>query len=433
VADTNRRELEPADLRGILKYVPMWRDHTFVIAIDGAVMDEDVFAPLMVELAVLHNLGIDLVVLFGIGAPLVRRARDRGITLTDVDGSKAVDDVTLDLGIEVAGRLQHRLVQRASINGMRCAAPNVVRATERGIIGGVDHGHAGKVDRVDVTLLEGLLQQGVVPLVGPIAFGRDGRARRLNSDELATSIAAELSASKLIFMTMHSGLTLQGQFQLNLSAESLEARLAEDPEAVDEPVRSKAAAAIRAIERGVPRAHILDARLPDALLTEIFSSVGIGTMIHSNPYARIRPAQSHDAGSIHRLTKAGVDDQSLRVRTREEVEASIDEYFVYEIDESIVGCGRLAPLPSAPDAAELMSVYVHRAYGRRGLGRALVSFALDRARERGLASVYALTTQTAPFFVDVCGFREVNPSEAPAEIAERRSARASRIFVRAAG
>lgn len=409
----------------------MWRDHTFVVALDGAVLDDDAFASLMVELAVLHNLGIRLILVFGISGPLQRRADERGVSLSDVRGEGPVDSATLELAIETAGVVQHRLVQGASQNGIPCAVPNVVRATERGILRSVDFGWAGKVDRIDLELLRGLLEQRIVPVLSPIAFGREGHSRRLNSDELASAVAEQVSASKLIFMTPHAGLTLRGEFQLNLSVEKLEAVLAGDPDAVDEPVRSKATWAIRTIRRGVPRAHLLDARLPDALLTEIFSTVGIGTMIHANPYAQIRPARASDAPSIHRLTKAGVKEETLRVRTRAEVERHVGEYYVYEIDESIVGCCRLAAL-SDPDAgaAELMSVFVHHAYARRGLGRALVAYALERARSRGFTAVYALTTQTAPFFVDVCGFREIDRSRAPEELLRRATARQSRVFLK---
>ena len=413
----------------------MWRDHTFVIALDGAVFLDDNFGPLLVELAVLHNLGIRLVLVFGISEPLRRRAADRGLALSDLRGDGPVDAPTLELAVETAGVLQHQLVRGANFNGMRCAAASVIRATERGILRGLDYGLAGKVDRIDLPFLTGLLDQRVVPILGPIAFGRDGQPRRLNSDELASAVAEQLSASKLIFMMTHPGLTFRGEFQLNLSVETLEQRMADDAEAVDEAVRSKATWAVRTIRRGVPRAHLLDVRLSDALLTEIFSTVGVGTMIHANPYAQIRPARPSDAASIHRLTQSGVQDEMLRVRTRAEVERHIVEYVVYEIDESIVGCCRLSPLESAaaradPNEAELASVFVHRAYAGRGLGRALVAFALETARTRGYEAVYALTTQTAPFFVDVCGFREVDHTQAPPELVRRAAGRQSRIFVR---
>jgi amino-acid N-acetyltransferase len=396
----------------------MWRDHTFVVALDGAVLMDDGFASVLVELAVLHNLGIRLVLGFGIGEPLAQRARARGATITDHRGEGPVDDTTLELAVDTAGTVQHRLVKALSQNQVRCAVPNAVRATERGVLKGVDHRWAGKVDRIDTDLLRSLLDQAIVPICGPIAFSRDGRSLRLNSDDLASALASALSASKLIFLTPHPGLTLKGSFQLNLSVDELEARLAAEPDALDPPIRSKALCAIRTIRTGVPRAHLLDARLPDALLTEIFSTVGVGSMIHANPYAEVRRARRADAGSIHRLTKAGVKDESLRPRTRAEIETGIEEYLVYEIDESIIGCCRLSPVPESEDA-EVMSVYVHRAYGGRGIGRTLVEAAVEDARRHGHRSVYALSTQAAPFFAQICGFADVAPTDAPASLLRR--------------
>lgn len=409
----------------------MWRDHTFVIALDGSIVGSEGFGSLAVEVAVLHNLGIRLLLSHGIGGPLADEAERLGRRISDAKGEGPVDDATLDLAVGVNGRVQHLLLQALTQNRIRCAVPNAVRSTERGIIRGVDQALAGKVDRVDGASLRAMLQQGTVPVLGPIAFDRDGRARRLNSDELASSLAVAMEASKLIFLQPHAGLTLRGEFQLNLSVEALEQRLAKDPDCLDEVVRSKAHWAIKTIRAGVPRAHLLDARLPDALLTEIFSTVGVGTMIHANPYAEIRPARRADARAIHRLTKIGAKGEALRHRTQEEIERSAASHFVYEIDGTIVGSGRLAPIEDDPEALELMSLYVQPAYSGRGIGRALVYWASDRAKERGALRLYAASTQTSPFFTQVCGFEEAG-SRAPRSLQDRtlREGRNGRVLIR---
>lgn len=426
----HHRELQPQDLRGILKYVPMWRGHTFILSLDGAVLDDDTFGSLMMEVAVLHNLGIRVVLAFGIGEPLRSQALSRSRPISDSTGEEPVDQGTLDLSVEVAGAAQYALLRSLSQNRIRCAISNAVRATERGILMGQDHGHAGKVDRVDVSLLESLLDQSIVPVLPPIAFGRDGRPLRLNSDHLAAAVAESLRASKLIYVVSYPGLTLRGEFQLNIAVDELEDRLREDPDALDPQVRSKARAAIETIRAGVPRAHIIDSRLPDALLTEIFSNVGVGSMIHANPYTQIRPARRSDVGSIHRLTKAGTKDAALRRRSRGEIERNVSEYAVYEIDGSVIGCCRLAPLPEG-DGLELMSLFVLPAYGRRGIGRALVAYGQDRARVEGHRALYALTTQTGPFFTQICGFEELARAEAPASLRDKAisEGRNSRILM----
>lgn len=425
----NTRELMPTDLRGILKYVPLWRNHTFVMALDGSVVESDSFNNLMLELAVLRNLSIRLVVVFGIGAQLSRLGAERGIPITDARGYGPTDRRTLELAIEATGKVQHAVIQGLTQMGLQVAAPNAIRSTERGVLKGVDQLCAGKVDRIDEDFLHHLMAKEIVPVIGPIAFNRDGHPLRLNSDLLASRIAIELRASKLMFLLPHSGLSIRGKFCLNSPVDAVRRLLESEPEAIDEEVRSKAQYAVETIEGGVPRAHLIDCRIHDGVLTEIFSKVGIGSMIHSNPYTQIRKARRKDAGPIRTLTKSGVRDESLRARTREEIEAAIEQYYVYEIDESIIGCFRLTPLPEE-DLLELGSVFVQGAYQGRNIGKTLVEYALGEATRLGKKRLYALSTQAAPFFKKVCGFTEGTESDLPLSLAEtlRKGGRNSRIY-----
>jgi amino-acid N-acetyltransferase len=164
-------------------------------------------------------------------------------------------------------------------------------------------------------------------------------------------------------------------------------------------------------------------------LKEIFSKVGIGSMIHSNPYSQIRPARKKDVGPIYSLTKIGVKDEALRPRTRQSIEADIDDYHVYEIDESVIGCFRMTRFPRSR-TVELGSVYVHPAYQGRRIGKAMVEFALDAAGKDGKRRVVALSTQTAPFFRDTCGFKKGTPAMLPKVLREglKRSGRNSLVF-----
>ena len=408
----NLRELQPTDLRGILKYVPQWRNHVFVIALDGAVMAEDTFNNIMLEIAVLRNLGIRVLLVYGIGEQLEQIAQARGVALTDSRGYGPTDGPTLQLAIETAGVLAHQLQRKLTQNGLRCAQSNAVRSTERGILGGVDQQFAGKVEKVDTELLENLLQMEIVPVISPIAYSRDGQALRINSDLLASELARELKASKLIFVLPYPGLTIHGDFRLNADVSEVRRVLDKTPEAIDEPVRSKARYAVKTIDSGTPRAHIIDSRIQDGLLLEIFSKVGIGSMIHSNPYAQIRPARKKDASAIFGITKNAVRDESLRPRSRQSVEASINDYYVYDIDDSIIGCFRLTPFARSK-TVELGSVFVHPAYHGRHIGKTLVEYACQVAKELDKKRIIALTTQSLPFFRDTCGFQESDPSVLP--------------------
>jgi len=425
----NDRQLTPADLRGILKYVPQWRNHTFVIALDGAVVEEDTLGNLMLELAVLRNLGIRLVVVYGIGCQILKLSQNRHLKPDEARGYGPTDYATLELAITASGRVGHLIERGLTQKGLSCVRVNAVRATDKGIIKGVNQLFTGKVDKIDVSLLQNLMGQELVPLIGPVAFTRDGSERRLNSDLLASELALALKASKLIFLLPYPGLTYEGQLRLNADVTEVRKILTSTPELIDEPVRSKAAEAVRTIEGGTPRAHIIDCRIHDGLLKEIFSKVGIGSMIHSNPYSQIRPARRKDVSAIYALTRSAVREESLRPRSRASIESDIGDYFVYEIDESIIGCFRITGFPRSR-ICELGSVYVHPAYQGRRIGKAMVDYAVAACREKKRSRLVALTTQSSPFFRDTCGFNPGQPSHLPKRLREvlDRSGRNSQVF-----
>lgn len=427
----NTRELQPADLRGILKYVPLWRNHVFVIALDGAVMDEDNFGNIMLALAVLRNLNIRVVLIYGIGAQIQQLATERGIAVSDVHGYGPTDEKTLKIGMEASGILGQQIQSKLTQNSLRCAIANAVRCTELGIIGGVSQLNTGKVEKVDTELIESLLHLEIVPIISPIGYSRDGQPLRINSDLLASELARELKASKLIFLLPHAGLTIKGQFRLNADVNEVRQWLEKDPQSIDECVRSKARYAIKTIDAGTPRAHIIDSRIHDGLLLEVFSKVGIGSMIHSNPYTQIRPARKKDVSAIYSLTKSAVRDESLRPRTRQNIESAIADYHVYEIDESIIGCFRLSSFPRSA-TVELGSVFVHPAYHGRHIGQTLVEYAIELGRKSAKRKIIALTTQSLAFFRNSCGFKIGTPADLPASLHKMHtsSTRKSHVLVR---
>lgn len=423
------RELSPADLRGILKYVPLWRNHTFIIALDGAVMETETVGNLMLGLAVLRNLGIRLIIVYGIGAQVLQLAKERKVEISEARGIGPTDAATMALAIEASGTVGHLIERGLTLNGLTCARVNAVRATERGIIKGEKQLFSGKVDRIDKTVLTQLMQQEVVPIISPVAFTKEGTERRLNSDQLASELAIALKASKLIFLLPYAGLTYNGALRLNADVSEVRKVLDTAPETIDEPVRSKAYYAVHTVESGPPRAHIIDCRIHDGLLKEVFSKVGIGSMIHSNPYSQIRKARRKDVSSIYALTRGSVRNESLRSRSKTSIESDISDYFVYEVDESIIGCFRITHYPRS-SASELGSVAVHPAYRGRHIGKSLVDFAVDQTRKDGRKRLFALTTQAAPFFRDICQFQEGKPTDLPKALREslEKSGRNSEVY-----
>ena len=411
---SDEHNIKPTDLRGILKYVPMFRDHVFVLAIDGSLVAHENFQNVLLDIAVLRSLNIKVVLVHGVGQQIEALAKQKETAISDPHGELKTDAVTLELATEAAAMVSLEVMQGLTRNGLRCATCNGVRSKEIGILKGEDQLSSGAVDKIDDVLFNRLLDADTIPVITPIAFNREGAPLRINSDLLASELASKLNASKLIYMTTQEGLQISGQSLTNLPVADLEGLIKTATKQMPERLLSKFKHAAKAINAGTPRAHILDGRVFGALLNEIFDKVGIGTMVYSNDYQSIRRAVAADAHSIYNITQNGVRSESLRERSQESIAATIDDYLVYEIDGSIVGCVNLKIYDSG-DIAEIGSVYVQAFYQNKGVGRKMVEFACAEAQERGSRRAIAMTTQASKFFSKVCAFEEGTVNDLPAE------------------
>lgn len=423
-------QIKPTDLRGILRYVPMFRGQTFVIAVDGSIIAHENFSNVLLDIAVLRSLNIRIVLVHGIGRQIKALSSSKGIPITEAYGSGPTDPPTLALAMEACGEVGGHLMAQLSQLGITAVIGNALRATPVGVLSGKDMRLTGKIDRLDRVFFEHQLDNEVVPIVQPVAYTREGQALRINSDLIASQLALALKASKIIFLTPHSGLSIKGEKILNLPVGDLQKVLREDAEAIPEVLRSKASHAVQTLVSGVPRAHILDGRVFGALLIEIFDKVGLGTMIHSNEYQQIRPARKKDVQAIHTIIRNAAREETLRYRTRQAIDEAIADFFVYEIDGSIIGCACLSKDPSGK-VIELNSVYVQTFYQGRGVGRKLINFAVMESKKLGAEKLIALSTQSFAYFQQICGFREGQVSELPSErqAAYHQEARNSRILV----
>jgi amino-acid N-acetyltransferase len=390
----------------------MFRGHTFVLGLDASVILHENFTNLLTDIAVLHSLQIRLVLVYGIGRRLKDLSEERNIPISDAFGFGPTDDATLQLAIEANGAVNNQLLARATQAGLRCEISNAVRPVAKGVVNGVDFAHTGRVSGVDTTYFRNRIEAGAIPVVAPLAYTRDGRPLRLNSDHTAADLAIRLQASKLIFLTRFQGLTLEQALQKNIPLEALQKALEGKAHDLDPSLRSKAEESCRALQSGVPRAHILDGTRFGGLLTEIFEKEGVGTMIHANEYEQIRPATPKDLNSIFNLTREGVRSDALRPRTRKSIEQDLERFFVYEIDDSLIACACLTPYPDA-QVAELGTVYVHPFYQGRGIGSKMVEYATGEAREKGFHSLLALSTQNFSFFKNRADFSPGSPDDLP--------------------
>jgi amino-acid N-acetyltransferase len=398
--------IKPTDLRGILQYVPRFQGQIFVIAIDGSIVADENFGNLLVDIAVLRSLGIKVVLVHGIGHQLQELSVLRGIAISNTDGTGITDAATLDLAIRASSRVGHLILEGLTGSALKAVITNAIRAVPVGIIRGIDQQFTGKVDRIDKDLINALIERQVVPLVSPVAFGPDGKSLRVNSDLLAAEVAEALHATKIIYLAPNPGLEIDGEVRHEISVDQLRSILTDHPSEIAETSRSKATYAVRAIETGTPRVHIVDGRVFDGLLNEIFSNEGVGSLVYGNDYQQIRKATRRDARLLYNLTRNAVRREELIHRTQQAIEKNIDQFFVFEVDEAVIACVTLIFYPDQPQTAEVGSLYVLPFYHNRGIGKKMVEYACLQAKERGATKIIALSTQSFGFFSNVCGFEE---------------------------
>ena len=405
--------IKPTDLRGILQYVPRFNGQIFVLAIDGSIVADENFGNLLVDIAVLRSLGIKVVLVHGISHQLVELSQLRGVPISNSDGTGLTDAATLDLAVRASSRVAHAVLEGLTQNSLKAAITNAVRALPMGIIKGVDQQFTGKVERIDKDLVGALIERQVVPVMSPIAYGPDGKSLRVNSDHLAAELAEALHATKIIYLSPHAGLEIDGEVRREIAVSTLRTLLHDHPEQLSDASRSKAAHAVKAIETGTPRVHIIDGRVFDGLLNEIFSNEGVGSLVYGNDYQQIRQAARRDVRMIYNLTRNAVRREELIHRTQQSIEKNIDQFYVFEVDENIIACVTLYFYSDKPHTAEIGSLYVLPFYHNRGIGKKMVEYACLQAREKGVATVLALSTQSFGFFTNVCGFEETTKEELP--------------------
>ena len=396
--------MKASDLRGILTYIPSFRDKLFVLSVDSAVLEDERAASLFLDISVLRSLNIRVALVHGASARIKKMATEMKVKPSDVDGLGVTDEATLRVAERAANSYSHDILQHLADVDQKGAVTNAIIAHPAGILGGVDQQWTGRVERVDSKFLEALLDNGIIPVIPPLGVDGDGRTYRVNSDGVALEVAEALRAEKLIFLTGGGELPKNGKKPAQLSVEEATDYLKKKKGEISQEIASKLEHGLRACKEGVSRAHILDGREDEALLDELFSSEGVGTMIYADEYTEIRKALKKDVRSIMRLIGNSVAAEELLRRTRAQVAADIGDYSVFEIDGNMVGCVAVHPLEGK--TAEMGCLFVAPGHENAGIGKKLMLYAENRARELGMKKLLALSTQAFNYLQSKGGFAE---------------------------
>ena len=286
-----------AGLKGALRYVRAYRDQVFVVKLGGEVLGEPkVFEHVTGQLALLSSLSIRLVVVHGGGPQATALSRRLGVEPVMVAGRRVTDTAALEvaklvyagqLNVELLAALRGHRVQAVGLSGVDAdlitahRRPPVQVVDDAGKTVKVDYGHVGDVDRVDPRILNTLVEARFVPVVASLAGGDDGEVFNVNADTVAESLAVAMGAQKLIFLTGAPGVLRDRSDPSTLvtfaDPDDLAGLMANG--VLSGGMRPKVEACIRAATGGVERTHIIDGRAPDALLLEVFTGAGCGTMI----------------------------------------------------------------------------------------------------------------------------------------------------------
>jgi amino-acid N-acetyltransferase len=408
-------------IRAAAPYVHAFRGKTFVIAFGGEVVADESFLGVIHDLNLLHSLGIRLVVVHGCRPQVEAILAQQGYESAYAHGVRVTDADAMDCVLEAAGQVRARIEALLSLGlanspmagaRNRVSSGNYITAKPMGIVDGVDMQHTGEVRRVDSEAIAQRLEDGDIVLISPIGYSPTGEIFNLTVEEVATQVAVRVAATKLVFLVDADGVR-NGRRQLltELSTRDAEALLAAKGQRLHQDVRLYLPAAVRACDNGVKRAHLISRHLDGALLLELFTRDGVGTMVAATALAHLRNATIDDVGGILAIIEPLEEEGVLVRRSRERLEAEIERFVVAEYDNHIVGCAALYAFPE-DRVGELAALAVHPDFRREGYGEALMREVELRARKLKLLRLFVLTTRTAHWFQER-GFRPGSLADLP--------------------
>lgn len=395
--------------RNSAPYINAHRHKTFVLMIGGEALETDNFQYIINDIALLNSLGVKLVLVHGVRPQIQKQLEMNGHSSEFYQDVRITDDRSLELIKQAIGRVQIELQAGLSMGlvnspmqgaAIRTVISNVVTAQPIGVKDGIDLCHAGKVRRIDVEGLRTQLSSGAIPIISPIGYSVTGEVFNLLAEEVATQVAIDLKADKLIGFCSNQGvLDEQGNVISELLPEQAQEHIDRN-----ELLSGQASgtlrflrAAVAACQADVTRCHLLSYHQDGALLKELFTRDGTGSQIVKESYEQIRPATIDDIGGLLQLIEPLEKQGILVKRSRELLENEIESFFIVERDGMVIGCAALYPFPD-DKTGELACLVSHPKYRRAARADNLVAHVERRARQLGLESIFVLTTQSIHWF-----------------------------------
>jgi amino-acid N-acetyltransferase len=389
-------------------YIHAHRNKTFVISFGGEAVQAEDFDHHVHDFALLSSLGIRLVLVHGIRPQIDQRLALLNAPARFHRNLRITDDLALQCAKEAAGLVRVEIEALLSMglanspmadSNINVASGNFVTAKPIGVIDGVDYCHTGEVRRIDSPAIHQQLEHKNVVLISPIGYSPTGEVFNLSAEQVATAVACALNAEKLILLTelsVQNPDNNQPVRQLTTDEATLFLDKYPDiPDLIALPLK----AAVQSCQAGVNRVHLVDRNVDGALLLELFSRDGIGTLISSTPFETLRPATLNDIGGILELIKPLEQQGKLAKRSREKIEMEIADYIVLDIDGLIIGCIALHD-DEQNQCAVIASLAVHPDYQGSARGQRLFDYVIQKTKHLKLNKLFVLSTQTAHWFIE---------------------------------
>lgn len=387
-------------LRQAAPYINSHRGKTFVIKISGDVLaDATLWESTAYDIALLHSLGIKVVLVFGAREQINHALSLAGIE-TAFDGmSRITPPQAMPVLQQVAGQMRFEIESMFSRGtpssplygaSVKTCSGNFIIAKPSGVINGHDYQHTGEVRRVETDAIRAIIQNNAIALLSPIGVSITGQSYNLNAEQVAVQVAAQLQAHKLIFIG--KGIPLSDNQQQRIrECDADDLRQQTEPSIYIQ-------AAQEALALGIERVHLVDSQEKGALIQELFTRDGSGTLITQSPYEQIRSATIADISAIIALIEPLEQKGILVKRAREQLENEIYNFYVMTRDQAVIGCAALYPF--AEGLAEIACVVIHPNYQAQDRGETLLETLEQKAQQQGISTLFVLTTQTEHWFIE---------------------------------
>ena len=411
--------------RASTTYINAHRGKTFVVLLTGEALLADNLANIVYDLSLLRSLGVKLVLVHGSRPQISEALSAAGIESSYHKDLRITEAANLDIVKQAIGGVSVSLealftmgLSNSPMHGadVRVVRGNFVTAKPVGVHDGIDYQFTGRVRRIHSEAIQQQLDDNNLVLLSNLGYSVTGEVFNLSAEEVATAAAIALKADKLILMVPSEGV-LDKERQLVTSLSEADARqvvadLADKNDEESYCIRHALQAALQAYMGGVHRCHLISFKENGALLQELFTREGNGSLLSNDNFDQLRPASIGDVPGIINLIKPLEASGVLVERSRERLENEIRNFHVVELEGSIIACAALYPM--SENAGELACIAIDPNYQRNHLGSRLLTSLEKQARKLGLSQLFVLTTVAAHWFQEH-GFEKSSPEQLPEE------------------